>query len=130
MDTFVTAAVLIGAWVYVSRSGTSNNDNAIRKAIDPITGNPAIVDPPLRAGIGNDLNTHMPYLNYRNNQLIKPFDKNTTDLFQSSEYANDYNMAWSQNVWESGNNSTLDTDTYVGNGMIPYYSDVVSRMNI
>lgn len=130
MNSFVTAAVVIGTWIWASSvynkptvQDREVRDQDVTRALDPIMGNPAIVDPPLRGGYGDRLNTFIPYVNDKFNQFIKPFDKQATSIIKSAAYANDYNMGYAQNYWESGPNTIfLDDDVPTGNNMVQYFT--------
>ena len=118
-NSIVTGAVLIAGWFFVYRRLTTDKrEDQIAKAIDPVTGNPAIVDPPLRAGIGDGKNTAIPYSNERVNRLIKPYDSAATSIFSDKQYMKNYDMAWKSHVWDSEPNSVyLRPDSYTGNLM-------------
>lgn len=118
----VTGAVVVGVILYASGFFQGKNrENEVARAIDPITGNPAIMDPLNHAHYGNNLNTPMPV---QDPQLkrVKPFDKLTMSVVNSKQYLTDLAKSWRHNYWDRNDNIFIDRDFSKGNWMNEYLS--------
>jgi hypothetical protein len=126
METLVTAGAAIAFWIYFvkNRVRSTKEDSMIRQAVDPITGNPAIMEPLNRAKIGNDRKIFMPVQDPAL-RMVKPFDRAPTEVMRNRNYLPGYEMSWQQNYWDKPVNTFLDTDMYTGNNMVPYLAGVM-----
>lgn len=119
----VTGVVLIGLAVYASNFFKSTKrERDVARAIDPITGNPAIMAPQRHAPYGDNLNTPMPV---QDPQLkrVKPFDAASMALLNTKDYLSKLATAWRVNYWDRNDNIFLDKDFSKGNWMNDYLSN-------
>jgi hypothetical protein len=123
----VTGLVLIGLAVYASGFFQSTKrEREVARAIDPVTGNPAIVSPLNHAPYGDNLKTNQPV---QDPQLkrIKPFDASATAILNTQQYLSDLATTWRTNYWDRNDNIFLDKDYSKGNWMNDYLSNGCKR---